>query len=440
VDGIWTTLKLTQATTSQLALQSKAIKVTTCPNKTSSANGYVYDNRLNGLSLGDKRVIDPTELFLTADGSGPLNIAISISNIDTVRHAGTSAIFSLLDGHCEMIKSADITARFSDAVGNTNKNPALALPVTTPAAFNTNAVDAGRAVMSVINPTAPVAWRVTNDLAGNSPATAVTGLPSGKAFTADLDFTAATAGNVYYVWNGDAGPPKAVTIVDTLLTVTTTVPAALSPVSLTFTKNAVAVTSGVTWSCTPAAKTLPNGSTPYAVTVAAAGTFTITATETSSGLSASASFTTVAPVTKVVDFNEFASDVPNGTQTWAYTTPQWPSLVITATAQNIRTYSGGVTGYLLYLDHISMKDAVLTFGSPTYMESINLKSGSAITLTIIRAFSDGTTADSQTVSLTTSWQKITFADWLAHPVASYTIKKGASDPAIKVDDIALFVP
>ncbi len=436
VEGVWSALKLSQATTSQLALQTKASSALTCPNKTSTPNGYVYNNRLSGLSLGDTRVIDPTELFLTADGDGPLNVAISRTNIDGRRHAGTAAILSLLDGHCEMIKDAAITARFTDAAGNTNVNPGLALPATTPPAFSTSAADSGKAIMSVTNPTAPVVWRVTTDATGLTPATVVTGLPTGKSFTADINFTAATAGTPYYVWNGDGTTPKIVTVRETALTASAS-PTALSPITLVFTKTGSTISSGVTWICSPAAKTMPGATAPYNIIMAGAGSFNITATETASGLSASATVVVAAPVPLLIDFNDatFA-----GSSSYAYVPPAWPAGTINISAKNVQigTTNGVGSSKCLKYDHLTMQDGKMVFSTPVYLESVYLSSASTDTVTIIRSFSDGTPDSSQDISFTANTlQKISYADWLSHPVSQLKVVKDTVSDSFYVDNLSI---
>ncbi len=72
-----------------------------CPTKgKSTPNGYLYNNELNSLSLGD--IPDPTIKAMTTDGAAPNNIAALSSQVE-YRHSGM-AIVGYADGHVSPTK------------------------------------------------------------------------------------------------------------------------------------------------------------------------------------------------------------------------------------------------------------------------------------------------------------------------------------------------
>ncbi len=279
---IWQSIKLSSSLQpSNLAAQTTQANVTRCPDKTSVPNGYAYNGYLSLLNMGDTSIIDPTELFLIADTKSISNIAWSNSDIDDMRHA-SSFISASLDGHVAMTPSTGL------ATWNI-KNTDLLMPANAPTTMDATPISIGKGKFSYFNPK-PVAWKVTSDAAGQIPAVNVPVTPNGNdGFVGKVDFTNAIAGNTYYVWAGSTS--KALTIANVTLTNLTTPATAGAQLTLVLANNGIAITSGASWTCTPAATTLPGATSPYYITLPNISTpYTITGT--SAGLSSSITITT----------------------------------------------------------------------------------------------------------------------------------------------------
>ena len=158
--SVWQQIKLTSALNSNTALaQAAAGSVTRCPNMTSKANGYVYNNQLSRVGLGDRNIVDPTSVMLIADGqhsgsSASANVAFSISDLDMVRHAG-NYITASLDGSIRNVKSTDV-ATWNAAAG------AMALLTTAPtSAVSATGVNVGLGTVTYFTDN-PVALTTTN--------------------------------------------------------------------------------------------------------------------------------------------------------------------------------------------------------------------------------------------------------------------------------------
>jgi prepilin-type processing-associated H-X9-DG protein len=91
-----------------------------CSQAPKLANGYVYNSRLGGKTLGDPTLflapdgvkkLDSTTMMLTADGQHntadgrPANVAFTQADLDWVRHKGY-LFASFLDGHVEALTQA----------------------------------------------------------------------------------------------------------------------------------------------------------------------------------------------------------------------------------------------------------------------------------------------------------------------------------------------
>ena len=110
---IWQQIKLTSALNSSIALAQATASATRCPDLTSKPNGYVYNNNLSRVGLGNRNIVDPTSVMLIADGqhaggsANSANVAFSLNDLDMVRHAGTF-ISSSLDGSVKSVKSSEV--------------------------------------------------------------------------------------------------------------------------------------------------------------------------------------------------------------------------------------------------------------------------------------------------------------------------------------------
>ncbi len=194
---VWQQIKMSSALSANTALiqsgaASTALK---CPNKTTVANGYVYNIKASRLSLGDTRVVDPTALFLTTDGvhtggsAASANVAFSTLDIDNSRHAG-NFISSALDGHVAMFKSTDV-ASFNSII-----NPAMVLGATAPTPFANGTDNVGTGPFTYTGDT-EVAWTVVPI----APTTTVPSIdPTDPSFSATVNFTPGK----YTVTNGTA--------------------------------------------------------------------------------------------------------------------------------------------------------------------------------------------------------------------------------------------
>ena len=122
--GVWKQIKLTSALTDNTALAQTAVSsATRCPNLASKANGYVYNVQLDNVNLGDTRITDPTSVTLITDGqhgTGAANVAFSLDDVATTRHAN-NFITAALDGHVTLFKASDTTW---------NNGGAMAIPAT----------------------------------------------------------------------------------------------------------------------------------------------------------------------------------------------------------------------------------------------------------------------------------------------------------------------
>jgi len=83
----WSVVKLSSAlSNTSLALQTKILKVTTCPDYTKSGNGYVFNSLIGGKSMGELTTAnaDLTLKFVTADGE---HKGTGLGNYDNVYYS-----------------------------------------------------------------------------------------------------------------------------------------------------------------------------------------------------------------------------------------------------------------------------------------------------------------------------------------------------------------
>ena len=104
---VWSTIKLTSAQSSNTALLQGYSSVLRCP-ESKRTNGYGFNREASNLSLGDKRMSDPTLLLLTADGGDSQNLLTKFDDIDVNRH-DKQFVSSYLDGHVEMKSAAKLS-------------------------------------------------------------------------------------------------------------------------------------------------------------------------------------------------------------------------------------------------------------------------------------------------------------------------------------------
>jgi len=188
---VWQQLKLSAVSNDNSALlQNATPKVTMCPDKPGKTNGYVYNYKLSSAGLGNKKIIDPTSVMLTADGQHGgatptmANVAFSLEDIDAGRHAG-SFITSALDGHASTVKSADLL-KWNTAAGNM----ALSENAQVPFANGTDTMGVGP--ISYFS-NSEVTWTVT-------PTAGVTIDPPRPCFEPTINFT--IPGVIYTVSDG----------------------------------------------------------------------------------------------------------------------------------------------------------------------------------------------------------------------------------------------
>ncbi len=112
---VWQSIKLSSAiSTGNTALQTTTAAITRCPNYPEKTNGYVFNSKVSGIPLGETSNLDPTTIWVVADGlhdvTGTImpNIAFSLDDVEQDRHV-TSFIAAALDGHIEIVKSSGET-------------------------------------------------------------------------------------------------------------------------------------------------------------------------------------------------------------------------------------------------------------------------------------------------------------------------------------------
>jgi len=229
--SVWQQIKLTSAFNDNTALAQAVTSVTRCPNLTSKANGYVYNNKLSRVGLGDRNIVDPTSVMLIADGqhvggsAAAANVAFSINDLDTVRHA-SNYITSSLDGSVKNLKATDLTT-WNNAAG------AMKLDATAPtsAVFpGTGDIGLGTVTYFTDTPTiitatngtvdpdntaafthtvtfaTPGAYSVTNATTNQ----AITGTVYNYAITGGVEPIAPGASTTFALMNQAATPPTAV--------------------------------------------------------------------------------------------------------------------------------------------------------------------------------------------------------------------------------------
>ncbi len=295
--SIWRDIKLTAqpTVTATALLQGTTSTAFKCPNST-KANGYGYNNKLSGISLGDNTIIDPTGALLTADSGNAYNVIFALDGIEGTRHAA-SFIASCLDGHTEMILDTAKATRFGS--GTSNPNPGLAFDIATPAAIDAIAKSYGKGTIDFMGAGA-VAWSVNADNAGVDSGMAasgseVSGIPGTNSFSANITFTDASVGKSYWIKSGTIS--KKVTIVNFGITVLTTPVVAGTPAQIQVRNNGVDVAAGaITWVFTPIGVTAPAaGSSPFNITFPTPVSYHVKVTETASGLSAESDILVAAP-------------------------------------------------------------------------------------------------------------------------------------------------
>lgn len=165
---------------SNVALASVSASVLKCPNLSAKANGYVYNVKASGKSLGDHSFGDPTSFFITADSSNTgtsENIAVVVTDVGINRHAG-SFILSFLDGHVETTKSGMSATTINSLLNLPASDADAKLPSTSPIIVT---VPAGKDVIFKFD--TPTTWTSTTGSISN--------LPTGQTF-ADITFTSGT--------------------------------------------------------------------------------------------------------------------------------------------------------------------------------------------------------------------------------------------------------
>ena len=298
---VWSSLKITSALHQDTALlQNTENKVYSCPNYTVSPNGYVYNVKCSGLSLGDPRVAgantpggttDPTKLFLFADGVGTkaLNIAMFLGDISEKRHvANFISVFA--DGHVSMIPATQKTTWDNDA-------GTLALGAAAPLMLKNGDTKTFGSGQQSICYTKSTVWTLTSDAGGQIAAdpSLISITPTTTAMMCTITVPSGAAPGTFYL-NGDGQQMtiKTLAIQWTVPPVGSIPPGSAVTLGLSSSTDNITftpITTGVIWSCTPTA-TVPGGSAPFLITFPNAyTTYTVTATVAASGLTVSKNIT-----------------------------------------------------------------------------------------------------------------------------------------------------
>jgi len=330
--SVWQQIKLASALNSNTALAQAATSVTKCPDMISKTNGYVYNNKLSRVGMGDRSIVDPTSVMLIADGQhngtspASANVAFSILDLDTNgsgRHAN-NFITASLDGSIKTVKNTDVTT-WNAAAG------AMALPTTAPipAVFPATNVNIGLGAVTYFTDT-PTVISATNGTVDPDNTAAfshtVTFATPGVSYTVKNEATGqAISGTVYnYAITGGVEPVAPGTgTVFTLMD-----KGATPPVSISATTWQFRLLGDTTWTLggpagTTAAITFPgvlNTTSIYEVqAISSATTITVTRQVNVSPLL----FVLTVPVVTPIDVSVFDLSTAGGVSTAAKVQTWW---------------------------------------------------------------------------------------------------------------------
>ena len=285
---IWQSLKLTSAFSSNQAALALSSTVTRCPNM-ASANGYVFNSLLSGVSLGDASKKDVTAIWSLTDGvhvnpgTTMPNVAFTVDDVKETRHAG-GFIYTALDGHVERVLAAN---KASWNLAAAPYSVSTIVPYVAGPVGGLDITPAGGAVQFTSDQGAAT-WQVTS-----SSGAQVKMKPTTAAVITTITFPPGNVNETFTV-TSSLGPSYTITVRNIILSALT-VPAPGGTV-FKIMADGVEYTGAATWTVTPAVAV---SAYPYTISfpaVVTATPYTLKATLASGSNSNMLSFNILPPI------------------------------------------------------------------------------------------------------------------------------------------------